>query len=193
MTIDLADLEVRTRALLASDRLGEPTRRVLQARLDQGFAPPTALDAQEMATLQAVCLRVIPEPELVERSALAAAYEARLAGRTPRGWRHAEAPADLELIRAGLHALDAPTDKPFPDLSPDQQDRRLAAAGAGEEPFASGSRLEHWFEELISGLTEIYYAHPLVQVWIGYDGMADAPPLAVGLDAVGREMDALGR
>jgi len=31
-----------------------------------------------------------------------------------------------------------------------------------------------WFEELLCALVELHYAHPLVQVSIGYDGMADA-------------------
>lgn len=190
---DLDGLEAHTRTLLAGAALTEPTRRVLQARLDRTFGPPQALASAEFATLRATCLRLIPEPELVERVALAAALEARWAAGEPRGWRYAESPADLDLFRSGLQALDAAASGRFAALDAGGQDRLLAAAAAGEAPFDAAHRLQHWFEELLSAAVEVYYAHPLVQVSIGYDGMADAGPLAVGSSAVAQEADRLDR
>ena len=146
--------------------------------------------------MQAACLRLIAESELVERIDLAGAFETRLAEGSGRGWRYADAPADLVLHRAGLDALDAAAraqhGDSFADLSSNQQDTLLKAACLGEAPMNMAPG--RWFEELLTALTELYYAHPLVQVSIGYDGMADAHGApAVGLQAVAAEADRLGR
>ena len=196
-TEDLAALEARTQTLLASDTLTAPTRAVLQARMKQRFEPTDLLLPPQRRTLEAACLRLIPDPELVRRIALPAAFEARLAQGLGRGWRYAEAPADVLLLRAGLNALDAAAaDRgatAFPDLGRHQQDALLKAACRGEPPM-NDRALQHWFEELLTALTEIYYAHPLVQVSIGYDGMADAHgQRAVGLPAVAAEAERLGQ
>ena len=192
----LSVLEARTRALLDDDALTEPTRRALQARLDRQFGPCDLLSLIQRATLEAACLRLIPEPELVRRTALAAAFETKLAQGFERGWRHADAPADIALHRTGLDALDAAAQakaaKPFTELDPPSQDTLLKAAAAGESVEGQAFP-EHGFEELLTALTELYYAHPLVQVSIGYDGMADAHGVeAVGLQAVTTEAQRLG-
>ena len=187
---DLAALETQTRALLAGDRVTEPTRRVLLERLDAPVPAPRALSAEQMRTLDACCLRLIPEPELVARTALAARFEAHLADGVPRGWRYAEAPEDLALHRSGLDAMAAAAraqdDRGFADLDAEAQDRLLQAASEGRLP--ADVPLARWFEELLTALAELYYAHPLVQVSIGYDGMADAHGVqAVSPQAIARE------
>ena len=187
---DLTALEARTRAMLASDRVTGPTRRVLLERLDTAVPPPRALSPAQVSTLRACCLRLIPEPELVERIDLAARLDARLADAVPRGWRYAEAPDDLRLQRAGLDALDAAAQAhagaAFADLDAAEQDRLLGLAREGG--LTGEAPLERWFEELLSALTELCYAHPLVQVAIGYDGMADAQGvLAVSPQAIAEE------
>ena len=193
---DLSQLEARTRTLLDSDALTAPTRTALKARLEQQFETAALLSPNQRATLNAACLRLIPEPELVRRTALGAAFEAKLAQGFERGWRYADAPADIALHRAGLDVLDAAAQakaaKPFAELEPPSQDTLLKAAAAGE-PVGGQAFPEHWFEELLTALTELYYAHPLVQVSIGYDGMADAHGVdAVGLQAVAAEAQHLG-
>ncbi len=189
-------LEARTRALLSSEALTAPTRAALQARLDRRFEPGKLLSSAQRRTLQAACLRLIPEPELVARIDLAGAFEAELAEGSGRGWRYAEALSDVALHRAGLDALDAVTQaqhsSAFADLDSERQDAILRAACAGEAPMDVAP--EHWFEELLTAVTEIYYAHPLVQVAIGYDGMADAHGMqAVSLAEVAAQADSLGR
>ena len=180
-------LEARTRALLASPRLSEPTRRVLQARLDRS-CPETrrALSPLQMQVLRAACLRLLPEPELVERTGLAAGLDARLAERTPKGWRYAESDEDAGLIAASLDVLDerarAQHGRRFAELAPAAQDGLLRALGEHK-----AGPLAHGLEELVTALVELYYAHPLVQVSIGYDDMADQGVLAVGLEAVAAE------
>ena len=75
----------------------------------------------------------------------------------------------------------------FAALGSDGQDRLLQAASEGR-PCDAGVALDIWFKELLSQLAELYYAHPLVQVAIGYDGMADAhgvqaiSPAAIALE-----------
>ncbi len=127
---------------------------------------------------------------------LAAAFEASLVAGFGRGWRYAEASDDLTLHRAGLKALDnaaqAQHARAFADLDGAAQDALLKAAGEGASPTEAAPA--YWFEELLTALVEIYYAHPLVQVSIGYDGMADAHGVqAVGLQAVAAEAERLGR
>ncbi len=190
----LQALEARTDALLRSGALTRPTRVALLARLDQRFEPADLFSATQRRTLDAACRRLIPEPELVRRVALGAAFETKLAQGSMRGWRYADAPPDLVLHRAGLDALDTAAradgrSRDFAELDDKAQDTLLKAASEGAPPM-DAAPLQHWFEELLTGLTEIYYAHPLVQVSIGYDGMADAHGVqAVGLQAVAAEAD----
>ena len=165
--------------------------------MEQVFEPTHLLSPDQRRTLEAACLSLIPEPELVRRIALPAAFEARLAQGLYRGWRYAEAPEDAALFRAGLDALDIAarrrTGQTFADLGADDRHALLAAACKGEPPMDDRA-LKHWFEELLTALTEIYYAHPLVQVSIGYDGMADAHGVqAVGFRAVTAEADRFDR
>ena len=169
----LDELEAGARALLASDRVTAPTRRVLQARLDAGPQPPRALDPARFAVLRAVAARLVPLGPLAERVDLAGRLDARLADGSGDGWRYAAAPSDLDALRAALDALDVRADPGgFAALAPERQDALLSGAQAGGEgwpPFMART-----FEDLLAGLCHLAYAHPLVQLDIGYDGMADA-------------------
>ena len=192
----LQDLEARTRALLQSDAVTPPTRKALLGRLDRRFMTGALLTLPQRRTLRAACLRLIPEPDLVARIDLAAAFESKLAEGSGRGWRYAGSAEDVALHRAGLDSLDAAARVvagcAFADLEGMAQDRLLGAAGKGTPPTEGAPA--HWFEELITALSELFYAHPLVQLSIGYDGMADAHGIqAVGLQAVAAEAERLGR
>ena len=169
----LPELEAQARALLASDRVTAPTRRVLLARLDAAPVAARVLDPSAFATLTAAAARLVPLGGLQDRVDLAGRLDAQLAVGPGDGWRYAEAPSDLEAMRAGLAALDAHAGASgFAALAPERQDALLHAAQAGGEgwpPFAA-----RWFEDLLAALCHLAYAHPLVQLDIGYDGMADA-------------------
>jgi hypothetical protein len=185
------DLSARTERLLASDRLTAPTRAALRARMDRRYPGPRVFDDRQMRTLRAASARLIPAPDVAETVDLAGALDAALAQGDGDGWRYADAPPDRQLHALGLDALDAAAvarfAAEFSDLSPDRQDLILAdaASGALESPGLNGGR---WFGELLSALVELHYAHPLVQVAIGYDGMADAYGFqAVGLAEVAKE------
>lgn len=179
MTHDADDLDRRVRALLACDRVTAPTRRVLLARLDRAPAPPRVLTARQAAVLAAAAARLIPLPGLEDRLDLAGRLDAELADGPGDGWRYADCPPDAELQRAGLDGLDAAARAAhgagFAELDDAARDALLAAAQAGAPPGpAWAAPPARWFEETLAALTELAYGHPLVQVAIGYDGMADA-------------------
>ncbi len=182
---------MRTERLLASDRLTAPTRAALRARLDARFDGPRLFDAGQMRTLRTVAQRLIPDPDLAAAIDLAGALDAGLAEGEGDGWRYADAAPDQRMYASGLDALNAAAAaqyaSPFSDLEPERQDVLLAAAASGalRSPGVDAAR---WFEELLCALVELYYGHPLVQVAIGYDGMADAHGVqAVSLAEVARD------
>jgi len=188
---DVVDLRARTERLLASDRLTAPTRAALRARLDRRYDAPRLFDAVQMQTLGAVSARLIPDPDLAAAIDLAGALDAALADGEGDGWRYADAPPDQRMYALGLDALNAAAldrfASPFSDLEPANQDGLLANAAEGGLDIAGGNG-GRWFEELLCALVELYYAHPLVQVAIGYDGMADAHGVqAVSLAEVAKE------
>lgn len=179
MIHDEADLDRRARVLLASDRVTAPTQRALLARLDAAPAPTRTFDARRLAVLAAAAARLTPFPGLEARLDLAARLDAMLADEPGDGWRYADSPPDVELHRAGLDGLDSAAQAlrgaGFVELDDAGRDAILAAAQKGEPlgpPWAAPPA--RWFEEVLAALTELAYGHPLVQVAIGYDGMADA-------------------
>ena len=185
------DLVARTERLLASDRLTAPTRAALRARMDRRYSAPRIFDDLQMRTLRAASARLIPAPDVAAAVDLAGALDAALAESDGDGWRYAEAPPDRRMHALGLDGLDAAAvarfSAPFGDLTPERQDALLTAAASGALEFP-GLDAARWFEELLSALVELHFAHPLVQVAIGYDGMADAYGVqAVGLTAVARD------
>ena len=169
----LEDLAARAEALLASDLVTAPTRRALRARLDATPQTPRALDARRFAVLEAVAGQLVPLGALQARADLAGRLDAQLADGPGDGWRHADAPPDLDALRAGLDALEAHAGPGgFAALAPERQDALLAqgqAGGEGWPPFMPAA-----FADLLASLCHLAYAHPLVQLDIGYDGMADA-------------------
>jgi hypothetical protein len=159
--------------------------------MDRRYGAPQLFDAIQMQTLRTVSARLIPAPDLADAVDLAGALDAALAEGEGDGWRYAEAPPDRRLHTTGLDALNAAAlarfGSGFSHLSPERQDALLSAAASGDLEAASIDAAR-WFEELLCALVELHYAHPLVQVSIGYDGMADAHGVqAVGLAAVARD------
>lgn len=146
-------------ALLASEHVTLPTRRVLEGRLSQTFARRFFTGA-EYARLQAVAARLVPhDPAQFD---LAGEVDDRLAGGRTDGWRYADAPPDPEAYRDLLAAL--PGD--FAALEGADQDDHLRAL-QHSHPRA--------FEDLLAELAENYYSHPLVQLELGSLSFADAP------------------
>jgi len=178
------------RMLIESNLVTPPTRRALGDRL--GAPPvlaPAFFDEAGFATLEAVCDRLIPQPERPRPIDLPGVLDTRLAAREGNGWRFAVMPPDRDMHAAGLLGIEqaavAIFGRAFTHLSDPEQDAVLGAVQRGR---AAGSVWEAmdaalYFEELLAGLVDIYYAHPLASEEIGYAGMADAHGWqAIGLD-----------
>ena len=169
------ELAARARALIASDRLTAPTRAALAARLDWRAGRPTVLSERQMAGLRAVAARLVPLGALADRVDPAGRLETALARGGGDGWRYAAMPPDVDAVAAGLDALDAAG---FLDAADSDRDRLLEAVQVGIAVWPVPSPL--WFEEVLGQLVQLTYAHPLMQVAIGYDGMADADGWPMG-------------
>jgi len=167
------------RALLATDRVTQPTREALESKLRPPRPEPMAFDAETFATLRAVCARLVPQsgPDQLD---IAARLDGRLARGERNGWRYAALPHDRVAIPLGLRGLDETAAilfaRPFAALPGEQQDAVLKAVERGDPPGATWAELPafYWFEELLVEVVEIFYAHPFAQEEIGYVGMADA-------------------
>lgn len=171
------------RALLATAHVSAATRAAMQARLDAPVAyGPQFLAPETYALLAAVAARLLPQPDRPDQPiALAPAIDQRLAEGRADGWRYDALPPDREAFRLGLGGIQeiaqALFQADFMALEPDQQDAVLHALATGNPPGPVWETLNaaRFFEELLAELTETYYAHPLAQEEIGYDGFADLP------------------
>lgn len=177
-----------TSRLLATDLVTPKTREVLGARIaayeHPGAPEPGFFSSDEFRTLQAVCARLIPQPDRDHPIDLAGAIDQRLAASKTNGWRYDTMPPDGEAFRRALRGLDetartmsngAP-DINFERLDASTQDVVLTAVQRGD---AAGDVWEtmpstRWFEELLTELATSYYSHPLAQDEIGFAGYADA-------------------
>lgn len=164
-----ADLEMRARALLASDRVTAPTRAALTARLDAVAGAPGALTPRRLEVLRAVARRMVPLGDLDGPVDIGRRVDAALAAGPGDGWRFAAMPPDAQAVAAGLDELDADG---FLGMGDDARDAALERVRAGIAGWPVPSAL--WFEEVIAQCAQAAYGHPFVQVAIGYDGMADA-------------------
>ena len=188
MTTGADDWAGDVRALLATDLVTPATRRALLERLSAPRVDTGRFfDAATLHTLQAVCARLLPQPERADPIDLAGCIDARLADGKGDGWRYDVLPADSEAYRLGMRELDrhaqAMGGAPFHALQSAEQDRVLVDFQRGDVPSWTGEAARRFFEELLAEATESYYSHPLAQQEIGYAGMADAPGWqAIGLD-----------
>lgn len=178
------------RALLHTELVTPATRRALRARLGVSASSGARyLAPRELATLRAVCARLVPQPERPQPIDLAASIDERLAHEEGNGWRFATMPPDRDAYRLAMTALDADAHEmaatSFVGLAPSQQDALLRRVQQGEIRSAEwdGVPPDTFFTELLADVTECYYSHPLAQEEIGYVGMADARGwIAIGLN-----------
>ncbi len=169
------------RALLETELVTEPTRGVLQARLeeDETYAA-RFFDAGEFTTLAAVCARLIPRSSESLTIHVAREIDRRLAEGKGNGWRYGEMPRDEIAYRLGLRGIDESArdlfKRAFCELDEDAQLAILSAVQRGTVIGDAWQTIpcRRFFEELLVEAAELYYSHPLAQEEIGYVGMADA-------------------
>jgi gluconate 2-dehydrogenase gamma chain len=167
---------LRLQTLLESDRVTEPTRQALRARLLEPTPQRMFFTPDEFALLEAVSARLISQPH----SNLAAQIDARLVKGEGKGWRFDNLPPDLEMYQLGLRGLaelaQIQHGSSFSDLAPLEMDALLLSVQRGEVSGGVWESLPaaRFFAELLTELTELHYSHPLAQLEIGYTGFADA-------------------
>ncbi len=172
----MLDNRATLESLLESDRVTEPTRHVLRARLLEPDPQRMFFTTDEFALLEAVSSRLIPQL----RGNLAAQVDSRLAKGEGKGWRFDVLPPDDELYQLGLRGLEelAQTQRgsSFAELSALEMDEILMSVQRGEVSGGIWETLPaaQFFAELLTELTELHYSHPLAQLEIGYIGFADA-------------------
>lgn len=165
--------------LLKTDQVTEPTRQALTERFNAPHRlEPTFFTVDEYDLLRIICDRLIPQTDQID---LVGAVDERLAANKTNGWRYDTMPADGEAYRLGLKGMDESAQllfgNPFRHIPDEQQDEVIRAVQRAEAPGNVWQTLpaDHFFEELLAEIVEIYYSHPQAQEAIGYVGMADVP------------------
>ncbi len=144
--------------LLESNRVTPATRKALLERLNAQYQRKFFSEAQ-LETLRAVALRLVPHNPL--ELDLVGPIDDRLAHGDSKGWRYAELPPEANPYAGLLEALP----ENFLQFEDDAQDGVLEGL---QKTFSRA------FEDMLAELVEVHYAHPLIQVRIGYYGFADA-------------------
>ncbi len=170
------------RALLQTDLVTPQTKKVLQERLDKPVVTePTFFTKEEFQTLQAVCKRLLPQPEeRIEQIDLAGILDTNFSkGNTSNGWRYDAMPTDEEAAHQGLQAIETTSQslygKAFHKLETNQQDELLSHIQHKKIDIYIWKDVSSdlFFEELLSALAEIYYSHPVGKEDIGDVSFAD--------------------
>ena len=150
--------------------------------VDQRLAIPREarfFDAESWETLNAVCARIMPQPNDRPPVPLAAYVDEKMLTNAHDGYRHAELPEQRVAWTRGLGALReaarAQHGKPFHALGGDAQDALLKDLEAGRLDAAAleGMPGPSFFNNrVIPDIVSAYYAHPTAWSEIGYGGPA---------------------
>ncbi|MGN6573025.1 MAG: gluconate 2-dehydrogenase subunit 3 family protein [Pseudolabrys sp.] len=158
----------------------EQTRDVVAQRLHD-VPPRRFLTETQFATLDAVCDRVMPQPERDDdKVPIAPFIDARLHANRTSGTRYEPLPTMRECWRRGLDAIEAEAQhhfrRAYVALDPAEQDLILHAMNKGEtEAPAWGPHLpakKFMRHELLQVIVETYYAHPAAWSEVGFGGPA---------------------
>lgn len=159
----------------ASPSFNDITRGVLRRRLHQ-VPVPRLFSPDEYAVLEAVCARLIPQPERAEPIPIAPWIDADVAEGRGEGFRHPDMPPLEEAWRKGLAALDAEARRryaqPFAALHPESQDAVLSAVQAGEAESFGDLPQQAVFTHLLKAVVGVYYSHPAAWSEVGFGGPA---------------------
>jgi hypothetical protein len=159
----------------------EQTRAVITKRLHQVPSREFFTELQ-YRTLEAVCDRVIPQPErsAQEKVPIAPWLDAKLKNNETNGTRYLPMPPQPECWRQGMNAIEAEAklrfNRSFHALDPAEQDMLLRALDKGEAQAPGwGSQFpsqRFMRSVLLRDIVEIYYAHPSAWSEIGFGGPA---------------------
>lgn len=154
------------------------TRAVVEKRLHV-IPERRFFSADEWALLDAICARLLPQPERAEPVPIVPWIDASVAEGKGEGFRHDDMPPMTEAWRRGLagiaHEAERRYGRSFTVLGADEQDAVIGAVQRGEVDEAGwhGVPAETFFSEvLLKTAVGIYYAHPAAWSEIGFGGPA---------------------
>ncbi len=158
----------------------DATRRVIMDRV-HNVPRFEHFDGHAIATLEALCERVIPQGHRppARRVPIAPWLDQRYGVTSPEGFQFDDMPGNKAAWDWGLEGLDetaqALHEAPFVDLGPEQQDQVLEAIRAGNPPGRAWRRMparRWWNYVALRQITGVYYAHPYAWDEIGFGGPA---------------------
>ena len=159
----------------------DQTRAVIAKRLNQ-VPSREFFDELQYKTLEAICDRVVPQPERSARDKVPIApwLDAKLHKNQTNGTRYVPLPPQRECWQQGMNAVEAEAkvrfERPFHALDQAEQDMLLHAIGNGKVKAPNwGKHLpaKLFFRQvLLREIVEIYYAHPAAWSEIGFGGPA---------------------
>lgn len=157
----------------------EQTRAVVARRLQQ-VPPRRFLDESEWAILEAICDRLIPQPERGDSPVPIVPFiDEKLHKNQGNGYRYEGMPAMREAWRRGIRAVDAEAQarwgRGFAALPANQQDAVLRAVQHGDMLSTAWEGLpprRFFTSTLLHEVTSVYYAHPAAWSEIGFGGPA---------------------
>lgn len=157
----------------------DPTRAAVRERLE-AVPPPRFLDPPDYAVLEAVCARMMPQPDRAQPVPIAPWIDDKLARGRSDGYRHASLPPMGQAWRQALRGMEAEAQarfgKGFTDLSGGRQDEILQSVQDGTVRVAAawqGLEAGRFFSEMLQlEVVAVYYAHPAAWSEIGFGGPA---------------------
>ena len=154
------------------------TRDVLRRRLTD-IPGRRFFTADEWQTLEAICSRIIPQPDRAEPVPIVPWIDDKLHRNQGDGFRYEDMPPMRDAWRLGLEAVDeesrARFGGAFLDVLEAEQDAVLRAIHAGDVRAANWSRLppQRFFSMvLLKEIVGEYYAHPAAWSEVGFGGPA---------------------
>jgi hypothetical protein len=156
----------------------EITREVVRKRLHE-VPERRFLNRDEWKTLEAVCHRLIPQPERREPVPIVPFIDEKLHNDQGDGYRYENMPPLRQAWRLGIGGIEAEArrlrHRPFANLGPEHQDGILRAIQKGEVRDGVWKELppKRFFSDtLLKTVVGIYYAHPAAWSEIGWGGPA---------------------
>lgn len=165
--------------LINSSAVTSATAKALKDRMKE-WNKPVFFDSYTFSILTSVCNRLLNQHEGQNLVQVAFFIDERLKKGITKGWRYDHMPPDSQMYIQGLNGIDETSKLMFKNeftrLSPDEQVAVLLEIQKGcvEGKVWCVLNAKTFFEELLTEVTEIFYAHPNSQIDIGYFGMADA-------------------
>lgn len=155
------------------------TREVVAKRLHE-VPQREFLTQDEWETLEAVCARLIPQPDRPEHPVPIVPFiDRKLRENQGDGYRYENMPDLRRGWRMGIAGIEKEADRRhkrrFPELQPEQQDeilRAIQTEEVTEDPWHELPARRFFSEILLKTVVRIYYAHPAAWSEVGFGGPA---------------------